>query len=121
MKFKTLIVVLISIAILFMIYTLGYTENWDYNSNTVTTGNNSITTYTDRHTNQTHGTRSSRIDNTAKTDSIRWSTTSKTNGNITTHTYTDKKTGVVTGGSTWKNENTTRSYGVTPPHPYKTD
>ena len=119
MKFKALMVLLGITVILLIIYTIAHAEDKGYSYRTVTNGDNSITTYTDKATNKTYGERNSISGNTTKNDSAEWSTTNRTNGNVTTHTYTNKNTGKVTGGSTWRNGNTTYNYGVSSPHPYK--
>jgi len=123
MKLKDLIVLFVIIYVLFFYIFVPFAKAEDsgYSYSTVINGNNSTTTYTDRHTNKTYGERNSISGNTTKNDSAEWDTTNRTNGNITTHTYTNKKTGEVTGGSTWRNGNTTRSYGTYLPHPYKTE
>ena len=113
-------ITLFSIAFIFCLATLCFAGDKGYTSQTTRNGHNLTTTYTDRETGQTYGSRGYTTGNTTRTDYRGHSTTSTTNNNnnITTHTYTDKRTGAVTGGSTWKNENTKRSYGTSSPYPY---
>ena len=95
---------LLSIAFVFCLTTFSFAGDKGYTSQKT----NDNTTYTDKSTSKTYGSKTSDGYNTRST----------TNGSITTHTYTNKNTGAVTGGSTWQNGNTTRSYGSSPPHPY---